>query len=69
MSQHLGCGRTSSRVQGQKRREELVAGGCKERELCADDGANGLVRAGEAEGAGVGETLEAGPGLLGGDAA
>lgn len=69
MSQHLRCGRTSSRVQSQKRGEELVAGGGEERELCADDGADGLVRAREAEGAGVGETLEAGPALFGGDAA
>jgi len=69
MSQHLSCGRTSCRVQSEERRKQLVAGGGKEGEFCADDGADGLLRAWEAEGAGVGETLETGPGLFGGDAA
>lgn len=69
MYQHLSCGRTSCRVQSQEGGKQLVTSRGEEGELCADDGTDGLLGAGETEGAGVGETLEAGPGVLGGDAA
>lgn len=49
----------------------MSAGGGEERELGADDGACRLVWSGggKAEGTGVGETFEAGPDVVGGDAA
>lgn len=69
MCQHLGCGRPPCRVQSQEGGKQLVASSGEEGEFGADDGADGLLGAGETKGAGVGEALEARPSVFGGDAA
>lgn len=69
MRQDFRCRGPGFRVQGEEGSEQLGAGEGEEGEFGADDGAGCVWVAGEAEGAGVGEAFEAGPGLLGGDAA
>ena len=57
------------RVEGEQVAEERGAGGRHAGEAGADDGARGEGVLGEAQGSGVGQAAEPGPGLVGGDAA
>lgn len=60
------------RVEGEERGKQRGAGAGEEREAGADDSARGLrgrLARGQAEGLGVGEALEGGPGVFGGDTA